>query len=479
MRDMQSGWRPSLLAAASMFLLQACGGGGGGGGPAPEKSVVSTGTVAGIGSVYLNGTQYDTLDAEVRVDGEVGHRSDLEPGQVVVLEGRLGGDPSARLIRLDRNLVGPVQHVWPEELQFHSLGQAVRVSAETTFGAGIVPASLLGISVGDIVLVSGFRDDEGGIRATRIDLAAAARPYQVTGRATVVDLDTHRFFVNALEVDYSQANLLDFPTGQPAAGDFVRVSGEAADASGAWPASRVEWLAEPPAAPKDKVNVIVDGVVQRFASIADFDVQGWTVAAGTASFDGGTSEDVVPGARVEVAGTWDGPAARLTASRVRLRPADLVRVISKLTDVDVDSRRVETMGVVALTDIRTRFEDRSDAEVRAFRLDDLNDGDWVDLRGYEDPASGDRMIVTRLERIEERTAHVLRGPAAALEEPDFTVMGAKVHTTAATLFLWEGGSELSAGEFFLLASGRIVEASGSYDGTTLTATYAILKLLAD
>lgn len=133
------------------------------------------------------------------------------------------------------------------------------------------------------------------------------------------------------------------------------------------------------------------------------------------------------------------------------------------------------MGVAATTGAATRFEDRTDAALRTFRLADLHTGDWIDLRGYEEPPGSGKTQATRLVRIDAQSAHNLRGPLRQADDPDFAILEVEATTDAATLFLLEGAGQVAAAEFFGQPPGRVVEASGAFDGTTLAAKLAVVK----
>ena len=468
-----------VLAAVVAVVVQVAGcGGGDGDGQQPQesRSVVASGPVAGFGSVYLNGVRYETQDVEVQVDGAVGKMVDLQVGHIIALEGRVSdGDSRAEFIRLDRDLIGPVRSIASGALQFVVLGQTVTVGSETTFGASIEPASLLGLEVGDIVEVSGLRDASGRIDATRVDLYTAAGPSLVTGTVSALDTAQKRFLIDALAVDYSAAGIEGFSSGQPSNGDRVRVVGPAPAAGGIFAATRVASIDDARLMPATSGTMRLDGRVTRLASAADFDVAVWKVATtATTEYTHGVAADLALDRRVEVEGSVD-PAGVVVASRLRFRPLNAVRIVSEVKSVDLDNRRVTSMGVTATTGAATRFEDRTDAALRTFRLADLHTGDWIDLRGYEEPAGSGKVQATRLVRIESKSAHELRGPLAHPVDPDFEILKVEVTTTATTLFLLEGAGQVSAAEFFGQPAATVVEASGAYDGTTLTASIAVIK----
>ena len=466
---------PAAMATAT--LIVGCGGGDGGGGPGPEsRAVVASGPVAGFGSLYLNGIRYDTTGVEVQVDGAAGHVADLQVGHVVVLEGRASdGDSRAETLRLDRDLIGPVSSVASGAPQFVVLGQTVTVSSETSFGDAIEPASILGLKTGNVVEVSGLRNAAGRIDATRVDIHTAAGPLLVTGPVSALDTAQKRFLIDALPVDYSAAAVDGFATGQPANGDRVRVSGPVPGASGVMAATRVASIDDARALPPDGGTVRLDGRITRFASSTDFDVAGWKVTTtATTEYSFGTAADLALDKRVEVQGSVDAGGVAAAAS-LRFRPLNAIRIVSEVKSIDLDNRRLTAMGVTATTGAATRFEDRTDAGLRTFRLADLHTGDWVELRGYEDPAGSGKVQAARLVRVDSQATHVLRGPLRLADDPDLEILEVPAKTSSATFFLREDAGQIAAAEFFGLPLGTIVEASGAFDGTTLTANNAIVK----
>lgn len=470
----------ACVAAAALSMLSGCGGGEGEGPIEEAKYVAVVGPLAGIGSLYLNGTRYDTSDAQVVVDGVAGHISELMPGHVIGLEGTLRkNEASGQWIVLNRDLRGTVSSVDTGTLQFVALGQRVVIGPETSFGDDIEPASIHGLAAGDSVTVSGFRRADGRIAATRIEADDEQGPPMVAGPVSAVDLAASVLVMEGLRIDYSTANMEGFPSGQPQAGDLVRATGGDVNSAGVLVARSLAMLPGLPVEARQGGSADIDGVVTRLASASDFSVGGWRVLADAGTvYEGGSSGDLSLGDRIHVTGTSDS-GVTLTAARIAFRPPEAVRIISEVTSIDLESRRVTVLGVRSITGPGTRFEDRTAAALRTFRLADLHTGEWVDLRGYEDPAAEGSVRCTRLERIDAKTVHTLRGPLAAPIEPDFEILGIVVTTDPETLFLREGAGQIGPAEFFALPGGATVEASGSPNGSILAAETAIAKTLDD
>jgi hypothetical protein len=151
---------------------------------------------------------YSTAGAAITVDGRPAAESDLRVGQVVRIEGSLDADGlTGSATRIDFNglVEGPVQSLDLVANRLVVLGQAVQVSASTSFDDSIVPRALEGLAVGDRVEVSGLITSGGLIEATRIELKFGDTALEVEGVANGVDTATMQLNINELPVDYSSA----------------------------------------------------------------------------------------------------------------------------------------------------------------------------------------------------------------------------------------------------------------------------------
>lgn len=307
-----------LLALFAMALLAACSGGNidiavtgvdlppGSLPPFPNSEpVVAQGTITGFGDLTVNGVRYDTRDASIVVDSQPGVLSDLKTGQVVTLSGWISADGStgeASTIHMHSRVTGPVETVDAGNGRLMVMGQVVLLGPDTQYSADIDPATLEGLAAGGRARISGYADAAGNIRATRIETAAADAPLQLTGEVSGHDIANLLFDINQLTVDYGSAMFIDLPGGAPSNGMTVRVIGTLSDGL-----LKAEQLQSGPALPAGAgERVQLGGIVTRFASTADFEVNGFAATITSAStFSNGDSGDLQLNARVTIDGEFD------------------------------------------------------------------------------------------------------------------------------------------------------------------------------
>lgn len=454
----------TLLVLAA--LLAGCGGGSetvagidAGGTPDPvATNIVSSGTITGFGSIIVNDVHYDTSDAQFVVDGAAASQSALAVGDVVVVQGTLSDDGTtgtASSVTFDDAVEGPVSAIDLAGSTLTVLGQLVHVDADTSFDDSIIPASLEGLTPDDIVEVSGFLRADGSIAATRIEAKPAGEEFEVTGSVTNLDTGALTFTIGGLTVDYSAAQLDDFPGGAPEEGQVVEARGAALGAAGELPATRVEFKGNDfPGDAGDRVEV--EGFITRFVSASDFDVEGRPVTTdGGTVFENGTSADLGLNRKVEVEGVLDD-AGVIDASEVELKQAGFIRIVSTVESIGSD--RLTVLGIEVRVDTSTRMEDKSDAGVEPFTLQDLAVGDFVEVRGFED---ADGVKASLLEREDPENTVELRGFVESASSPDFVILGVTIRTDGGTVFRDLNDAVIDSATFFGQADGRLVEADGT------------------
>ncbi len=123
------------------------------------------GTITGFASICVGDVEihYDARSA-VRIDGRSASAADLAVGQVVEVVANGSGDElTARQIGVRHVVAGPVTRVDADRNEIDVIGQTVRLAAATASD----------FTVGSTVQVSGLRQADGVIAASRITAGAA------------------------------------------------------------------------------------------------------------------------------------------------------------------------------------------------------------------------------------------------------------------------------------------------------------------
>jgi hypothetical protein len=304
-----------LLVLILALALISCGSGGGGmsaGGGIDGSGFTSQGAISAIGSIVVDGAEFDTSNAAVIINGEeigVGDAvvmDNLDIGRVVIVEGRSTGDSNTlvadRVIYSD-SVKGPVesiQDINAAEKEIMVLGQKVILNVVTLFK----DTTFESLAPNEIVEVSGFPDNTGAIWATFIGKTGVFVPgleVEVKGYVNNLDTGMKIFQINDLTVDYSLADSSRLPGGIPVDGLLVEVQGTL-DAAGAEMLATEIRLADELSA-DDVDQIEVTGFVTDFVSSSAFTVGNLQVQsdAGTLFADG-TPANVALGVKLEVSG---------------------------------------------------------------------------------------------------------------------------------------------------------------------------------
>ena len=442
---------PMLLAIGLSAMLSGCsdGGGGGGGSSTPPgttptssattTAVVSTGPITRFGSVILNGIEFDTTQAEIRVEDQIVREDDLRIGMRVTVEGVRDNNGVARATRvvLRKNVEGLIASIDAGNNTFVVLGQTVLVDSLTVIEDRAQSSSIAfsTLAEGQFVEVSGLVDANGTIVATRIERKTGfvAGVTEVEVRSTLSGLDTsaRTFMLGALKVNFSTATVV----GSLSNGVFVQVRGTQTAPGSIITATRVT-VEDPTVGGAAGTKIELEGFVTEFtlaAAVFRVNGQAVTMTAQTV-FDNGTVADLVLNARLEVEGQLDTNGT-LVAEKIsfRRRNGGSVRIEA---DVEVvTTTTVTLLGLVVRVDTLTQFKDDMGGE-RNFRFDRIRLGDRLEIRGDFD-AQGN-IVATRLRRRPPTTEVVLQGavdsPVDRIAPPDLVIHGVKIQTNATTVF---------------------------------------------
>jgi len=274
----------ALWLGSLPITLAACGGSGsewvsgieGSGVSQPvATAVTSAGAVTSLGSIFVNGVEFELTGASISIDGRTAAESDLDVGAIVVVEGTLdqsGSTGTAARVTAGIALAGPISAIDVAGNRFTVLGQIVEVDPVTNIEGFAAGEPLGGLIPGSDVEVTGFADSTGLLVARRVTPRAPNTPLQLTGHVADPDSAGQSFSINGQSVNYAAATLEGFDA-RPLAGAPVRVTASTLDASGVLEAETVAFRdLRLPGAIGDTAQL--QGWVTRFTSETDFDVDG-------------------------------------------------------------------------------------------------------------------------------------------------------------------------------------------------------------
>ena len=483
----------TAVLATALLSTAGCGGGSSGNGanppppPPPTGGITRTGValgpITGFGSVIVNGTTYNTDNATFTSDGQAATQDDFVVGQVVLVKGSIdddGTNATADTVEFDDAVEGPVSSVDNALSRIVVLGQTVAITATTSIDDSC-PGTLDGLLAVPAVEVSGLPDADGVISATRIECRDGTWDgvMEVNGVVSGHNGGVMTFMINGLEVDYSGSAVDNFPTaGVINNDDPVEAKGTTLVGT-TLEATRVEYKGNRFAGDEGD-HIEVEGFITRFASSSDFDVTGIPVTTtGSTTYEGGTATDLGLNLKVEVEGEYNASRV-LVATKVEIKSATAVRVTGSLDSASGSTLVI--LGITVNTDpLTTRFEDKSDARVDPLRAGDLNNPDYVEIRGQEQPVGQITAVIVERDDPDTRTELRAFVEVGGKNEPNLTVLDVTIATNGATVYRdSRGGSEVAMNDVDFWAAvqeGSLVDARGTETGvTTLTATELELEM---
>ena len=209
-----------FIVLAIVVLLTACSDEGGtDSGGIGGSGIISTGAVTEIGSVWVNGRRFDTVDAQVYVDGTYVGSGDqiveqwIAPGQIVRVNGRTTdtGD-SAQRVTYAPLIFGPIQEIEiidSATRRIKVLEQFIIINRNTHLKNIAMDTA----AIGNAIEVSGYLDDTGGIQATfaerLFDTAPLETVFTLTGAVSSLNLQTRTFLINNQVVNFNNVDIAD------------------------------------------------------------------------------------------------------------------------------------------------------------------------------------------------------------------------------------------------------------------------------
>jgi hypothetical protein len=472
------------LAAFIGLIITACGDSGSGTSPVPPpvddaENIVAAGAVTGFGSIIVNGIEFETGAATVRMDDEPGTVSDLRIGMVVSIGGTTDattGLARAREITFVDDVQGPISSIDREAGRLIVLGRTFLVDELTVFDG----VTFEDLSAGNIVQVSGLRRSQEQIQATHVHRVAhayaAGMTLEVKGVINGLQAGNRRFNIGTQACDYSAA-ALELAGADLANGMYVEVSSTRPLADGVMLLSRVQSRDQHRHRHQlcaGDCSFDLVGYVTTFVSPTEFTVDGQPVTTTPATvYVGGTVATLALDVKVSIRGELDSSGV-LVAKEIVFHLPSLVEIAGNVEALDSENQAVVVLGITVATNEFTLFMDpTATGPARDFGFDDLAAGDRIHVRAVLDSGT---VIASRLERERADAIVTLKAPVESVDRPSITLLGVTATSDANTIFQNTSHVAISADTFFSLVEiGRLVRVEGSYDGTSITAGKMFLR----
>ncbi len=419
--------------------LAACGGGGSGSSSSDTASSgTSVGPVSGFGSVYVNGTRFNT-NGSVNSDDGIERETQLEKGMILKVRGRWDDDGQGEADRLDYDdtLRGELQSAtWngPDLLEGDGTlivaGQEILVDGQTVF-KGATPAELDGVSPGTYrVRISAWRLDDGTFRASYVGVKPVSDDFgdanEVEVEGVVRNLDTvaQTFQINGIDVDYQSAEFDDdLERDDLANGIVLEVEGYIQN--GVLIAEEIE---DEDDLFDDDDDVEISGAISGdYDDVSrQFSLNGITVRvnSGTEFDDGLRESDLGDGLLVKVEGNFRG--GMLVAEEIEPRDGDaeLDGVIESKNgdELVVSGVRVVLTGNTLIEDDDDDDDDR--ITMRARDIESLRVGDYLEIEGRQRTSDGGYLEAIKIEREDDDDdGYEMEGRVTAVTSNSVTVLG--------------------------------------------------------
>jgi len=478
----------SLIALAAI-TLSACGGGGSidAGDTATTVGKSAAGVVGGKPGALTFGSQSLVVTGSVTQNGKAASVNDVQPGDVITATvvsstAKASGTLTVSGVDVKFEVKGALGRVDVAAGTLELFSQVVSTDAltrvyEDNVDDSYTSLTLADLRMGDYVEVSGQRQTDGRILATRIErklIKASDSGYSETElRGTLASLDAtaKTFLVGSQKVDYSRAKL----KGDLANGARVEVEGTM---SGNTIVAREVEVENKSSGERNGEGELEGQAISLDTTAMRFNLLGYTVDYSAATVHGTLTEN----ARVEVEGRFDATDANLLrASKVEVKHGKggsgsaNGELKGALASVDSTAKTFSVGSSGFYADDLTVLE-RDD---RSAAFSDLRNGDFVEVKFDSNRPVGGLSYAVKIELKSASSsssssdgAQEIKGSISAFNASgkSFTLNGTTVQVTASTTYEVDDARTTEAAFFGSDQTGRRCEAKGSVSGNILTAT---------
>jgi len=477
MSNRNSTTRLQFLAIFAMALtLLACGGGSGEDGQ--NAGIEGTGSgqsgaISGFGSIFVNGIEFDTSNADIFIDGQPATESQLDIGMQVAVtstpEANSGTQQvAARVIHLSQ-VAGTLQAIDAVNETVQIAGQPVHINHDTILtAANGSRIALDDLNIGDNVLCSAYIDNDANFVATYLRVqSASSSAVTLSGLVRDLNLSTSNFRINTQTVNYS-GGVVDQTAAVLANQVYVQVRGTLSGTGNPVIAQNVTTIERSLGTPGSPAAIT--GIITLFSDTGDFRINGQPIDADAATFEN-TGVNAANNQIISVTGQLDSSGV-LMASQARVTTSSPVRIIASVDSVTATQLVLFNQSVSTRAD--TFYLDRSSLGQRQFNLSAVTAGQTVYLGIFTGPENSlTAQVIERLS-LTSPTESLLGGPVQSVDAGNrqIVIAGITVSIPVTAAITNEDGSAATFGD---LDTSDTVTAYGSEANSILDATRVVIE----
>jgi len=410
------------------------------------------------------------LPAGAALPFKPGMRLEVQYAPVAAMRGEAPAAAAAATVVFSYVVRGPITSLVPLRV----LGQEVGATADTAT-TGIPGGSLGNLQLGDFLDVSGYVDTNNSLAASFIEfLPVPGQRWLVGGYVSTIGPGT-LFQLGPQQVD--QAGVAPVGCGASLSpGRFVEVRATAVSSFDANSVLRnitsLRCVDPVPIGTPGALGAI-SGIVGQIFSPTSFQFGPYLVEFDAATvFRFGSAGDLVPGASIEVDGTF-GANLQFAAAGIQFA-APTIRLEGPVTPGDVTAGPSGTVHLLGNTVTRSA-QLRDDDGIYATGI---QQGRQVEVRGYKDHTG--KLFATRARTRGAPDLGDVRigGPVDSMARPLLQVLANTLDSSGAT-FEDPAGAPITGDEFFArTAPGALIEQTGTYDAPNSILSGGVVALLA-
>ena len=449
-----------MAMAIAPLCIVGCGSSGTDSGASTTGTGVVYGRIDGFGSIHIANRRLVT-DANTQVvigdddpkiwDDSMMTDGTLKEGQIAMVREDSG---HADRVTVDETVKGPVDSTNPLVV----MGQTVVQSAGTVIDD--CPADLVNA---DVIEAYGLVNASGAIEANIIECKTSAEVKRYSVIGAVSNLNGNTFTINALTVDFSNADIGDLPGGLPQAGQLVQVKDDNKAYNGGSGDTLFATKVEPQLSPGALGSTDDDMEIESYVTDASglpgsFKMGDLTIniSASTAILFGDVSL-IQNGVKLEAEGHINS-LGELDADKIKFEDNDS-RIDALVSSVDLNNNSINLLNenVSVVVDGNTKLEDN-------ITLQNISVGDSLEVSGFL--GSNGKFVASEIKRgSQQADLAELRSSASSLDATagSMVILGVTINTSDSTKFKDDNDAQVTKAAFFAALVANVTTVQAKWD----------------